>query len=82
MTLILAIGRVADFFGEGVDGVLQSAHHRRVNPDVQGFQTIQIASGIGQSIDGFRVGAIGCKKTNNGAIGVGHDLHGIVRIIE
>ena len=55
MTLILAVGGVADFLGKSVVGVLQRAHHRRVHADVQSFETIEIARGIEQAIDGFRI---------------------------
>ena len=34
MALILAIGAVAQFLGEGEVGVLQRAHQRSVNADV------------------------------------------------
>ncbi len=34
MALVLAVGGVADFFGESVVGVLQGAHCRRVDADV------------------------------------------------
>ena len=34
MALVLAVGGVADFFGERIVGVLQGAHDRRVDADV------------------------------------------------
>ena len=61
MALVLGVGGVADFFGEGVVGVLQSAHHGRVNADVQGFEAIEIPGGIEQAIDGFGIGAGGFR---------------------
>ena len=38
MALVLGVGSVADFFGEGVIGVLESAHHGGVNADVEDFE--------------------------------------------
>ncbi len=34
VTLVLAVGRVADFFCEGVIGVLQGTHHWSMDADV------------------------------------------------
>ena len=82
MALILTVRGVADFLGEGVGGVLQSPHHRRVNANIEGLEAIEIAGGIEQAIDGFRIGAGGFGKTDDGAIGVGHDTNRVVRIIE
>ena len=53
MALILAIGGVADFLGEREIGVLEGAHHRRVNADVESFAAIGIARGIEHPVDRF-----------------------------
>ena len=58
VALVLAVGGVADFFGEGVIGVLQGAHHGRVDADVQSFEAVEIARGIEQAVDGFGVAAV------------------------
>ena len=58
MALVLGVGGVGDFFGEGVIGVLESAHHGGVNADVEDFEAIGIAGGIEEAIDGFGVGAL------------------------
>ena len=57
MALILAVGSVADFFGESEIGVLQRAHQRRVHADVENFQAIRIARGIQHAVERFGVGA-------------------------
>src|SRR4029077_10423240 len=46
MALVLTVGGVADFFGEGVIGVLESAHGGCVDADVESFESIKIAGGI------------------------------------
>ena len=46
MALVLAVGGVADFFGESVVGVLEGAHDRGVNANVQSFEAIEIAGGV------------------------------------
>jgi len=58
VALVLGVGGMADFFSEGVIGVLESAHHRGVNADVEDFETIGIAGGIEKAVDGFRIGAL------------------------
>ena len=58
MALVLAVGGVADFFGEGVMGVLQSAHHGGVDADVENFEAVGIESGVEKAVDGFGVGAL------------------------
>jgi hypothetical protein len=40
-----------------------------VDADVQSFQTIEIARGVEKAVQGFGVGAIGARETENGAIG-------------
>ena len=37
---------MADFFGECVVGVLESAHHGGVDADVEDFEAVGIAGGI------------------------------------
>ena len=69
VALVLAVGGVADFFGESVIGVLQRAHHGCVDADVESFQAIEIARGIEQAVESFGVGAIGGGEAENGAIG-------------
>ena len=59
MALVLRVGGVADFFGEGVIGVLESAHHGGVNADVEDFEAVGIAGGVEKAVDGFRVRALG-----------------------
>ncbi len=59
VALVLGVGGMADFFGEGVVGVLESAHHGGVDADVEDFEAIGIAGGIQQAVDGFGVGALG-----------------------
>ena len=56
MALVLAVGGVADFFGEGEISVLQRAKDRGVNADVERFAAIGIARGIEKQIDGFASG--------------------------
>ena len=58
VALVLAVSGVADFFGEGVVGVLQGAHSGRMDADVQGFEAIEIARGIEKAIDGFGIAAL------------------------
>lgn len=59
MALVLGVGGVADFFGEGVIGVLESSHHGSVDADVEDFEAVGIAGGIEEAVDGFGVGALG-----------------------
>ena len=59
MALVLAIGGVADFFGESEVGVLQRAKNRGMDADIERFAAIGIACGIEKQIDGFGVGARG-----------------------
>src|ERR1041384_7514192 len=75
MALILAVRRVADFFGESVIGVLKSAHHGRVDTDVESFQAIKIAGRTEKTVEGFGVRAAGGGETEDGAVG-GSDYRG------
>ena len=58
MALVLTVGGVADFFGEGVVDVLESAHHGSVDPDVERFEAVEIARGVEQAVEGLGVGAL------------------------
>jgi hypothetical protein len=58
MALVLTVGSVADFLGEGVIGVLQGAHGRCVDADVESFEAIEVAGRIEQAIDGVGVAAL------------------------
>src|SRR6266850_833029 len=82
MALVLAVGGVADFFRERVVGVLEGAHHRGVDADVESFEAVEIARGVEQAVDGFGVGALRGGESRDGAEGFGHDAHGIRRIID
>ena len=77
MALVLAVGGVTDFLRESVVGVLENTHDRRVDANVQGFQTIDIARGIQEPIDGFGVGALRRAEASDGAIGFGHHPNGV-----
>jgi hypothetical protein len=68
MALVLTIGSVAEFFGEGVIGVLQRAHHGCVNADVKSFEAIEVARRIEKTIDGFSVGTLGIGEAEDRAI--------------
>ena len=46
MTLVLTVCGVADFFCEGVVGVLESAHGGGVDANVESFESVEIAGGI------------------------------------
>ena len=46
MTLVLAVCGVADFFREGVAGVLKRTHGGGVDAYVESFESIEIAGGI------------------------------------
>jgi len=46
MALVLAVGGVADFFGEGVVGVLEGAHGGGVDAYVESLEAIEIAGGV------------------------------------
>ena len=46
MALVLTVGGVADFLGEGVVGMLKGAHHRGMDADVESFEAVEIARGI------------------------------------
>ena len=59
VALVLGVGGVADFFGEGVIGVLERAHHGGVDADVEDFEAVGIAGGVEEAVDGFGVGALG-----------------------
>ena len=59
VALVLGVGGVGDFFGEGVIGVLESAHHGGVDADVENFEAIGIAGGVEEAVDGFGVRASG-----------------------
>ena len=59
VALVLGVGGVADFFGEGVIGVLESAHHGGVDADVEDFEAVGIARGVEEAVNGFGVGALG-----------------------
>ena len=77
MALVLAVGSVADFFCEGVIGVLEGAHRGRVDADVESFEAVEISGGIEQAVDGFRVAALRFGLADDGAIGFGHDAGGV-----
>ena len=70
MALVLTVRGVADFLSEGVVGVLQRAHHWRVDANVEGLKAIEISSRIQQPIDGFGVRTGGFGEANDGTIGI------------
>jgi len=82
VALVLAVSGVADFFGESVTGVLQGAHHRCMNADVENLQTIGIARGIQEAIDGFCVRTFSFRETDDGAVGFGDRSRRTRRIVE
>ncbi len=82
MALVLAVGGVADFLGESVVGVLERAHHRGVDADVEGFEAVEIASGIQKAIEGLEVAALGFDEAGDGAVGFGNDANSIGRVID
>jgi len=82
MALVLTVGGVADFFGEGVIGVLEGAHHRGVDADVESFETVEIARGIEETVDGFGIGALRFREAGDGAVGFGHDADGVGGIVD
>jgi len=59
VALVLGIGGVADFFGEGVIGVLERTHHGGVDADVENFEAVGIAGRVEKAVDRFGVGALG-----------------------
>ncbi len=73
MTLVLAVGGVADFLGERVVGMLERAHDRSVDADVERFEAVEVTSGIEEAVDGFGVAALGFDETSDGAVGFGHE---------
>ena len=81
MALVLAVGGVTDLLGESVIGVLESAHHRRVDADIESFQPIRISRGIQEQIEGFGIGALGLGASDNGAICFGDDAQRVRGII-
>src|SRR5260370_41311685 len=50
MALVLAVGSVTDFFSGSVVGVLERAHHGRVDADVERFEAVERARGIEQAL--------------------------------
>ncbi len=58
MALVLAVSGVADFFREGEVGVLERAHHRGMDADVEGFKAVEIARGVEKAVEGFGVGTL------------------------
>src|ERR1041385_857721 len=82
MALILAVRRVADFFGESVIGVLKSAHHGRVDTDVESFQAIKIAGRTEKTVEGFGVRAAGGGETEDSAVGGGDYGGGVGGVVE
>src|ERR1041384_1752161 len=71
MALILAVRRVADFFGESVICVLKSAHHGRVDTGGEDFEEIKIAGRTEKTVEGFGVRAAGGGETEDSAVGGG-----------
>ena len=49
---------MGDFLREGVVGVLERAHDRCMDADVEGFEAIEILGGIEKAIDGISVGTL------------------------
>ncbi len=82
VALILGVGGVADFFGESVIGVLESAHHGGVNADVEDFEAVGIAGGVEETVDGFGVGALRFGEADDGAVGFGDDRWRVGGIVE
>ncbi len=58
VALVLGVGGVADFLGEGVIGVLEGAHHGGVDANVENFEAVEIARGVEEAVDSFVVGAL------------------------
>ena len=58
MPLVLAVGSVADFFGEGEIGVLQCAHHGRVHANVERFASVGVARRIQHAVQRFCICAL------------------------
>lgn len=77
VTLVLAVGGVTDFFCERVIGVLEGAHGGSVDAHVERFETIEIAGGIEQAVDGFGVAALRFGLAKDGAVGFGHYARGV-----
>ena len=82
MALVLTVCSMTDFFGEGVVGVLQGAHHRGVDANVEGLEAIEIASRIQEAVDGFGVGTGGFREAKDGTTGIGHDPRCVGRIVD
>ncbi len=81
MALVLAVGGVADFFGEGVVGVLERAHDGGVDADVERFEAVEVARGIQEAVNGFEVATLGFREAGDGAVGFGHDADGVGGVV-
>ena len=82
VALVLTVSGVADFFGEGVVGVLESAHCGGVDADVESFESIKIAGGIQQAVDGLGVAALRFGLTDYCAVGFDHYAGGVRGIVD
>src|ERR1700694_415361 len=77
-----AVGGVANFFGEGVIGVLERAHRGCVDADVESFESIEIAGGIEEAVDGVGVAALRFGLAENGAVGFGDYTGSVGRVVD
>src|SRR5438105_9680390 len=82
MALVLRVGGVGDFFGEGVVGMLEASHDRCVNADVEGFEAIEILGGIEKAIDGVGVGALRFGQAEDGAERFGYDASSVRGVVD
>ena len=82
MALVLRVGGVGDFFGEGVVGMLERAHDRCVDADVEGFEAIEIFGGIEKPIDGVSVGTLRFGQAEDSAERLGHDASSVGGVVD
>jgi signal transduction histidine kinase len=82
MPLVLAIGRMTDSLGEREMGVLESAHHRRMNAHVERFQPVGVSRGIEQTIDRLGVGTGAGWRTDRGAVSGCDRFNRLRRIVD
>ena len=82
VALILAVGRVGQFFPERVTGMVGRPGQFIVCGQVQRFPVEGVDGGIERQLDGFIIAQLGARPPQHFADGIGHHLLGIGLVID
>ena len=81
MPLVLAVGGVGDALGEGVVGVVERPHERRVRADVQRLQAVPVLRRVHHRLERGVVGELRFAPAEHSAHRLSHNPLRIRRIV-